>query len=60
VDGRVLLTPHAAFYSVESLREARTKGAEQLLRAVRGEPLRNCVNLAHLQHPRTPVLDRMG
>ncbi len=60
VDGRVLLTPHAAFYSVESLREARTKGAEQLLRAVRGEPLRNCVNLAHLQRPRTPVLGRAG
>jgi phosphoglycerate dehydrogenase-like enzyme len=60
VDGRVLLTPHAAFYSVESLRESRTKGAEQVLRAVRGEPLRNCVNLAHLRQPRTPVLGRPG
>jgi phosphoglycerate dehydrogenase-like enzyme len=56
VDGRVLLTPHAAFYSVEALHEARTKGAEQLLRAVRGQPLRNCVNLAALRTPRTPVL----
>lgn len=56
VEGRVLLTPHAAFYSVEALHEARTKGAEQLLRAARGEPLRNCVNLASLQAPRTPVV----
>jgi phosphoglycerate dehydrogenase-like enzyme len=55
VEGRVLLTPHAAFYSVEALREARTKGAEQVQRAVRGEPLRNCVNLSHLARPRTPV-----
>jgi hypothetical protein len=45
---------------VESLRESRTKGAEQVLRAVRGEPLRNCVNLAHLRQPRTPVLGRSG
>jgi D-3-phosphoglycerate dehydrogenase/C-terminal binding protein len=55
VEGRVLLTPHAAFYSVEALREARTKGAEQVQRAVRGEPLRNCVNLAHLRRPRALV-----
>ena len=55
VEGRVLLTPHAAFYSVEALRESRTKGAEQVLRAVRGEPLRNCVNQSSLRRPRAPV-----
>jgi phosphoglycerate dehydrogenase-like enzyme len=42
---RVVLTPHAAFYSVEGLREMRTKGAEEARRIVLGEPVRNPVNL---------------
>jgi C-terminal binding protein len=57
LDGRVLLTPHAAFYTEESRREMRVKAAEQMLRAARGLPLRNCVNSEHLEQPRTPVLD---
>ena len=49
---RVLLTPHAAFYSVEGFAEMRTKGAEEALRLVRGEPVRNPVNLHCLVNPR--------
>ena len=42
--GRVILTPHSAFYSEEGLREIRTKGAMNCRRALLGEPLRNVVN----------------
>jgi D-3-phosphoglycerate dehydrogenase len=49
---RVLLTPHAAFYSVEAFAEMRTKGAEEALRLVRGEAVRNPVNLPCLVNPR--------
>ena len=49
---RVLLTPHTAFYSVEAFAEMRTKGAEEALRLVRGEPVRNPVNLHCLVNPR--------
>ncbi len=56
LEGRLILTPHAAFYSEESLHEVRTKACEPLRRALRGEPLANCVNKAFLVHPRTPVL----
>lgn len=56
LDGRVLLTPHAAFYAQESRREMRVKAARQMLRAAQGLPLRNCVNSVYLKRPRTPVL----
>ena len=49
---RVLLTPHAAFYSVEAFAEMRTKGAEEALRLVRGEAVRNPVNLPYLVNAR--------
>ncbi len=49
---RVVLTPHAAFYSVEGFREMRSKGAEEARRIVLGEPVRNPVNLHCLQSPR--------
>jgi phosphoglycerate dehydrogenase-like enzyme len=49
---RVLLTPHAAFYSVEGFAEMRTKGAEEARRLVLGEPVRNPVNLHCLTRPR--------
>jgi lactate dehydrogenase-like 2-hydroxyacid dehydrogenase len=55
LDGRLLLTPHAAFYAEESRREMREKAARQMLRAVRGLPLRNCVNAKFLKQPRTPI-----
>src|SRR5262249_10876252 len=45
---RLLLTPHAAFYSMEGFIEMRTKGAEEARRIVCGEPVRNPVNAASL------------
>jgi C-terminal binding protein len=41
---RVVLTPHAAFYSVEGFGEMRTKGAQEARRLILGEPVRNPVN----------------
>jgi D-3-phosphoglycerate dehydrogenase/C-terminal binding protein len=41
---RVLINPHAAFYSEEGLRDMRLKGAEACRRALEGLPLRNVVN----------------
>ncbi len=52
---KILLTPHAAFYSVESYREMRSKGAEEAKRILLGQPVRNPVNLHCLTNPRCPV-----
>lgn len=41
---RLILNPHAAFYSEEGLQDMRIKGAMACRRALRGEPLRNIVN----------------
>jgi D-3-phosphoglycerate dehydrogenase len=41
---RILLTPHAAYYSVEGFREMRAKGALEARRMLLGEPVRNPVN----------------
>jgi D-3-phosphoglycerate dehydrogenase/C-terminal binding protein len=41
---RVILNPHAAFYSEEGLMDMRIKGSENCRRALLGEPLRNVVN----------------
>jgi D-3-phosphoglycerate dehydrogenase/C-terminal binding protein len=41
---RVLLNPHAAFYSEEGLLDMRVKGAEACRRALEGLPVRNVVN----------------
>jgi C-terminal binding protein len=41
---RLLLNPHTAFYCDEGCEEFRTKGAWEVRRALRGEPLRNVVN----------------
>lgn len=35
----LLVTPHAAFYSQEAIRESQRKATTQVLKAVRGEPL---------------------
>ena len=40
----LILTPHTAFYSVEGLLEMRTKAAEEIVRALHGGKLFNCVN----------------
>ena len=41
---RVIVNPHAAFYSEEGLMDMRVKGAESCRRALLGLPLRNVVN----------------
>lgn len=41
---RLILTPHAAFYSEEGLLDMRRKGSENCRRALLGTPLRNVVN----------------
>lgn len=55
LEGRVQLTPHSAFYAVESRNELRTKAAERLKEMMLGIPLRNCVNFAYLKNSRTKV-----
>ncbi len=40
----LILTPHTAFYSESGLEEIRIKSAQEVARALRGEPLRNVVN----------------
>lgn len=52
---RIVLTPHAAFYSVEGYEEMRSKGAQEVRRLVLGEPVRNPVNLHVLTNPRAVV-----
>ena len=56
---RVLLTPHAAFYSVEGFTEMRVKGALGGERLLTGEAVRNPVNLHVLRNPRA-VVSRQG
>lgn len=41
---RLLLNPHTAFYCEEGCEEFRTKGAQEVLRALTKQPLRNLVN----------------
>lgn len=41
---RLLLNPHTAYYSEEGCDEFRTKAAKEILRALKGQPLRNRVN----------------
>jgi D-3-phosphoglycerate dehydrogenase len=44
----LILTPHLAFYSRESVIELQTKAAEEVARALKGEPPRSPVNPAVL------------
>ncbi len=41
---RVLVNPHAAFYSEEGLMDIRVKASEACRRCLTGLPLRNVVN----------------
>jgi phosphoglycerate dehydrogenase-like enzyme len=52
---RVVLTPHAAFYSAEGWIEMRTKGALEGRRLLLGEAVRNPVNLHCLVNPRAVI-----
>ncbi len=42
--GRLIMTPHAAFYSKEAFRELRAKAAEEGKRVLDGQRPLNCVN----------------
>ena len=44
VSDNVIITPHAAFYAVESQIEMREKAAQVLLDLAEGRQIRNCVN----------------
>ncbi len=42
--GRLIITPHCAFYNQESFIEMRTKAAEEAFRVLNGIKPKNCVN----------------
>ncbi len=44
IDGRLLLSPHAAFYSVPGQRDLRRKAIESMVSYLGNDDLRNCVN----------------
>jgi len=44
----VVITPHSAFYSDESVQEMRQKAAAEVKRVLSKQPARNCVNLSLL------------
>ena len=41
---RILITPHVAFYSEAAKRDLRVRGAEEVVRALKGEAPRSPVN----------------
>jgi C-terminal binding protein len=41
---RLIITPHAAFYSQEGLEDMRRKGSQNIRRKLTGQPLRNVIN----------------
>lgn len=49
---RLLITPHSAFYTPQSLLDMRTKGIRVALKYLRGGGLENCVNREYLVTPR--------
>ncbi len=49
IRGRLLLTPHAAFYSAAGYRDMRRKSAETALSFLATGQLTNCVNAFHLK-----------
>ncbi|NLX20205.1 MAG: C-terminal binding protein [Phycisphaerae bacterium] len=44
----LVLTPHVGFYSESGLVEMRVKAADEVARALSGQPLRHCVNSEYL------------
>ena len=45
----LVITTHTAFYSEAGMIEMRRKAAQEIARALRGQPLRNCVNSQYLK-----------
>jgi C-terminal binding protein len=54
--GKLICTPHNAWYSVESRRELRTLDVDAVKHCLAGTPLRNVVNKMYLINSRSPVL----
>jgi phosphoglycerate dehydrogenase-like enzyme len=48
-DGRVIVTPHAAWYSPDGARDCREKAARTVIEYLIGGRLRNCVNEPYLE-----------
>lgn len=46
-DERILITPHAAWYSEEAKYDMRVRACEEVVRVLRGEPPRAAVNQIH-------------
>lgn len=57
---QVLMTPHAAFYSVEGFDEMRRKAGEEAIRMLHGEAVRNPVNRPWLVEPRCVLPPNAG
>ena len=55
LQGRLLLSPHAAWYSTESQYDARRLSVETVVIYLKRGELRNCVNQPYLREPRPPV-----
>lgn len=52
IRGRVIINPHAAFYSPDAYVDQRTKAVQTACRYLLEGTLVNCVNLEYLQHRR--------
>jgi len=52
LDGRLVISPHAAFYSPASIQDLRSKSLTTVLDCLAGGPAANCVNAAHLRKTR--------
>jgi lactate dehydrogenase-like 2-hydroxyacid dehydrogenase len=52
ISHRLVLTPHSAFFTPESLRDLRAKAAEVAVRYLTTGRLENCVNVDYLKHRR--------
>ncbi len=52
IDHRLLITPHSAFFTPESVYDMRYKAGEVALTYLRGGRLQNCVNAEYLVKPR--------
>lgn len=55
IRGRMLVMPHAAFYSAQSMWDIRCKAAETVAMRLKGNRLRNCVNREELKAAGFPV-----
>ena len=52
IDHRLLITPHSAFFTPESVYDMRYKGGELIVKYLSGGRLDNCVNQEWLVNPR--------